>query len=318
MKAVFLDRASLDRGDLDLSALQRALPELRCFDRTTTGQLPKRVADAEVLILNKVVLDAALLASAPRLRLICVVATGTDNVAVAAARSRGITVCNVRGYGVSAVAQHALGLMLALSTRLLDYSAAVSRGEWTRSDQFCLLDYPIQELAGRVLGIVGYGTLGQAVGRLAEAFGMQLLVAERPGAEAPQPGRLALPVLLPQVDVLSLHCPLTEHTRHLIGTRELASMKPSALLINTARGDIVDEQALAEALRQGVIAGAGVDVLSTEPPREGNPLLQPGIRNLIVTPHCAWGSREARQRIIEQLVENIAGFLSGSPQRLVG
>jgi glycerate dehydrogenase len=317
MNAVFLDRASLDLGDLDLSALREVLPELQCFDRSDRSEVADRIRGAEVVILNKVKLDGPLLEQAPQLKLICVVATGTDNVAIAEARARGIVVTNVRGYGTSAVAQHTLCLMLALSIRLLDYSAAVGRGDWSRAEQFCLLDYPIQELSGRVLGIVGLGTLGRAVVELAQAFGMRVLVAQRPGGGDATPGRLPLVELLPQVDILSLHCPLTTATRNLIGEAELALMKPGALLINAARGGIVDEHALAGALRQGVIGGAGVDALSAEPPGQDNPLLQPGIPNLIVTPHCAWGSREARQRIVGQVVENINGFLDGEPRRVV-
>ncbi len=181
------------------------------------------------------------------------------------------------------------------------------------ASQFCLLDFPIRELAGKTLGIVGYGELGRGVARVAEAFGMRVLLAQRPGTVEPEEGRLPLPILLPQIDVLSLHCPLTPDTRGLIGPWELALMRRDAILINTARGGLVDEAVLADALRQGALGGAGVDVLSLEPPVTGNPLLAPDIPNLIVTPHCAWGSRESRQRL-----ENIQGWRDGAPPRLVG
>jgi glycerate dehydrogenase len=203
-----------------------------------------------------------------------------------------------------------------LSTRLLDYQQAVRRGHWQACEQFCFLDYPIREIAGKTLGIVGYGGLGQAVARLGEAFGMEVLIAARPGTP-PAAERYALAWLLPRVDVLSLHCPLTPETRGLIGVDELALMKRDALLINTARGGIVDELALAHALRSGSIGGAGIDVLTSEPPVAGNPLLAGDIPNLMVTPHVAWASREARQRIVELVAHNISGFLVGYPRNVV-
>jgi glycerate dehydrogenase len=316
MKAVFVDLGSLDRDDLDLSAIEQQASDLVCYSASHPDQLSHRLAGAQVVITNKVVLNAELLAALPQLKLICIAATGTNNVDLNAARERGIVVCNCQGYGTGSVVQHTFSLMLALATRLADYSGAVSRGDWCRSEQFCLLDYPIIELQGKTLGIIGYGELGQAVGRIAEAFGMQLLVAARPGT-IPRDGRLALSELLPQVDILSLHCPLTEQTQNLIDAAALAQMKPSALLINAARGGIVDELALADALRAGRLAGAGVDVLSVEPPVTDNPLLGGDIPNLIVTPHSAWGSIEARQRIVAQIADNIAAFQAGSPQRQV-
>lgn len=198
----------------------------------------------------------------------------------------------------------------------MDYRDAVRAGRWREASRFCLLDYPIVELADRTLGIVGYGELGRAVARVAEGFGMRVLLAARPGGGVP-PGRLALDTLLPQVDVLTLHCPLTAATRNLIGARELKLLPRHAFLINAARGGIVDEAALARALREGWIAGAGVDVLSKEPPRDGNPLLEPDIPNLIVTPHNAWGSQEARRRIVEQLAENVRAYRAGDGRRRV-
>jgi glycerate dehydrogenase len=216
------------------------------------------------------------------------------------------------------VVQHVFALLLALCTRWPDYQQAVGEGRWQRASQFCLLDFPIRELAGKTIGIIGYGELGRGVARVAEAFGMHVLLAQRPGTVEVLENRTPLPVLLPQVDVLSLHCPLTPATRGLIGAWELALMRRDAILINTARGGLVDEALLADALRRGALGGAGVDVLSLEPPVGGNPLLAPDIPHLIVTPHCAWGSRESRQRLVGQLAENIAGFLSGAPVRVVG
>ncbi len=317
MKGVMLDRASLDRGDMDLSGFESTLPEWELHDATAPEQVSERIADAAVVVSNKVVLDAAVLARAPNLKFIAIAATGTNNIDLAAARENGITVSNVRAYATPSVVQHVMALILAHSRRLIDYHDYVVRGHWQRAEQFCLLDFPIRELNGLVLGIVGYGELGRAVARAAEdAFGMQVLIAQRPGG-APAADRIPLNEMLSQVDVLSLHCPLTPETRDLIGPDELAKMKTDALLINTARGGIVDEEALAAALKAGAIGGAAVDVLTREPPREGNPLLEPGIPNLIVTPHVAWASRESRQRLVDQLTGNIRAFLAGKPLNVV-
>jgi glycerate dehydrogenase len=305
-----LDLATIDRGDLDLAPLESVCAHWEIHDRTAPGETRQRISDAELVVSNKVELDRELLQSAPKLGLVCIAATGTNNVDLPAARDSGIAVANVRAYATPAVVQHVFALMLTHATRLFDYRQAVLDGAWARSDQFCLLDYPIRELAGRALGILGYGELGKAVAKIATAFGMEVLVAERPGGP-PRPGRFSLSELLPRVDVLTLHCPLAENTRNLIGAEELALMKPDALLINTARGGIVEEQALANALRKGVIGGATVDVLTVEPPRDGSPLLDPSIPNLTVTPHVAWASREARQRLVCEVAENIHAFAEG-------
>jgi glycerate dehydrogenase len=303
-RVVFLDHASLDRQDLDLAPLRAVSSELTLHASTLPDEVAERMAGYEVVITNKVRIDEATLRANSQLNAVLVAATGMNNVDLAAGERLGIKVLNCRGYGTSAVAQHTLMLMLALVTRFESYRRAVNRGDWQRSSQFCLLDYPIEELSGARLGILGYGELGRAVGRLAEAFGMEVIVGSLPGRE--QPGRPPLAELLEQVDLLSLHCPLTDTTRNLIGAPELARMKPGSLLINTARGGLVDEQALVESLRSGHLGGAAFDVLSSEPPTEGNPLLAAEVPNLIVTPHCAWGSRPARQRIVGQL----AGHLS--------
>ncbi|WP_437881476.1 2-hydroxyacid dehydrogenase [Pseudomonas sp. LRF_L74] len=316
-RAVFLDHASLDQGDLDLLPLRAAFDELALYDSSAAEQVSERLRGAQVAISNKVRLDAESLAANPDLKLILISATGTNNVDLEAARRHGIVVSNCQGYGTPSVAQHTLMLLLTLATRLADYRKAVDAGHWQQASQFCLLDFPIVELEGKTLGLLGHGELGSAVARLAEAFGMRVLLGALPGRPA-RADRIALDELLPQVDALTLHCPLNEHTRNLIGARQIAAMKPNAFLINTARGGLVDEQALADALRAGHLGGAAFDVLSEEPPRNGNPLLAADIPRLIITPHNAWGSREARQRIVGQLAENAQAFLAGAPKRVVG
>ncbi len=313
---VFLDVESVDRGDINWSHLEPLAGHWNRYGTSSPQQTRERVIGADLVISNKVVLDRDLLATCSDLKLICISATGTNNVDLPAAAELGIAVTNVTGYATAAVVQHVFSLILSLTTRQQAYLAAVARGDWQRSSQFCLLDYPIRELAGKRLGILGYGELGQAVARVAEAFGMQVLVGQRPGGP-PQTGRVPLEDLLPQVDVLSLHLPLADNTRNLIGPRELARMPPHALLINTARGGIVDEAALAERLIRGELGGAGVDVLTTEPPAAGNPLLDPGVPNLLLTPHIAWASQEARQRLIDGVAANIRAFLAGQPRNRV-
>ncbi|MCW8906598.1 MAG: 2-hydroxyacid dehydrogenase [Sedimenticola sp.] len=315
-KAVFLDTRTLDLGDLDMEPLKSTPFQWQFHPQSAATDVGDRIREARVVVSNKAILTGDDMRRSPDLKLICVAATGTNNVDLQAANELGIAVTNVTGYGTATVAQHTFGLILALSTRLLEYQAAVRRGDWSRSELFCLMDYPIREIAGKTLGIVGYGTLGRGVARIAEAFDMRVLLAQRPGGEI-QPGRLALEQLLPRVDVLSLHCPLTEHTRNLIGPGELALMRPDALLLNTARGGIVDEEALAVALKRGKLGGAGVDVLTREPPPADHPLLQPDIPNLIVTPHNAWASKEARQRLLESVADNIRDYLAGGQNNRV-
>ncbi|WP_342245274.1 2-hydroxyacid dehydrogenase [Pseudomonas sp. OTU5201] len=315
-RAVFLDHASLDLGDLDLAPLRLAFGELQLHAQSADDEVAKRLRGAQVAISNKVRIDAASMAANPDLKLILVAATGTNNIDLEAARNHGITVCNCQAYGTPSVAQHTLALLLALATSLPDYQAAVRAGRWQQASQFCLLDFPIMELEGKTLGLLGHGELGGAVARLAEAFGMRVLLGQLPGRPQ-RADRLPLHELLPQVDALTLHCPLNEQTRDMIGAAELALMKPGALLVNTARGGLVNEAALASALRSGHLGGAATDVLTQEPPRDGNPLLAADIPRLIVTPHNAWGSREARQRIVQQLADNGVAWLKDSPVRVV-
>jgi glycerate dehydrogenase len=316
LPAAFLDLASVDRGDLDLSDLRGTGARWSFHPRTPPELTAERLAGAAVAVTNKVVIDGALMTASPALRLVCVAATGTNNVDLAAARERGIAVCNVTGYATASVVQHVYALILALTARLAEHAAAALDGRWAASDQFCVLDFPFRELAGKTLGVVGYGELGRGVARVAEALGMRVLVAQRPGGP-PAPGRVALDDLLAASDVVTLHVPLAANTRGLVGRAELALMRPDALLINTARGGLVDEAALADALRAGRLGGAGVDVLAVEPPRDGSPLLDPSVPNLIVTPHVAWASRESRQRLLDEVAANIRAFLAGESRNRV-
>jgi glycerate dehydrogenase len=312
---VVLDLATLHPQDLDLTALRATLPRWDMHEHTTAADAARRLQDATVAVTNKFSIDAELLARAPRLKLICVAATGTNNVDLAAAAQRGIAVCNVTGYATPSVVEHVFALILALQRRLNEQQHA-AHSLWAHQRGFCVLDYPLTELHGKTLGIVGHGELGQAVARVGAAFGMEILIARRPGGDG-RDGRVPLDELLRAADVLSLHCPLTPATRGLIGARELSLMKPTALLINTARGGIVDEPALMNALRNGRLGGAGVDVLVEEPPRHGSPLLLHRLPHLIVTPHVAWASREARQRLVDGLTANILAWLDGAPSNRV-
>jgi len=316
MDGVFLDLESLDRSDLDLTSFRGSLESWQFYGHSSAELIAERIAGAQVVVSNKAMLDAAVIQVATSLQLICVAATGTNNVDLRAAQQRGIAVCNARDYATPSVVQHVFALILSLTIQLPRYQQAVREGRWQQSQQFCLLDYPVTELAGKTLGVIGYGVLGHAVAQTAQAFGMQILVADHKG-QSPRAGRAAFEDVLRQADVLTLHCPLTLSTQGLIGAAELAMMKPSALLINAARGGIVDEQALVDALHRKVIAGAGVDTLTTEPPREGNPLLEAELPNLIVTPHIAWASRESRQRLLNDVERNIRAFREGNPRNVV-
>lgn len=283
------------------------------YPLTDAGQVAARLAGAQIAIVNKTPIDAATLVALPDLRMIAVAATGADNVDLAACRARGVVVSNVRGYAQHTVPEHAIALMLALRRNLFGFARDVRDGAWQQAGTFCLFTHPVGDLHGATLGLVGGGSLGQGVARLAEAFGMRVWFAEHKGAATVRDGYVAFDTVLREADVLSLHCPLTEATRGLIGAAELAAMKASAILVNTARGGLLDEQALADALRAGRIAGAGLDVLSSEPPRDGNPLLAPDIPNLIVTPHVAWASQQAMQALADQVVDNIEAFVAGAP-----
>lgn len=307
-RAVFLDFASLRPADLDPAGLHALPVTLTLHAQTDPADTIARLQDADIAITNKVVIDERVMAACPHLRLIAVIATGINNIDKAAADARGIRIANVTGYGTAAVAQHTFALMLALTNRLRDYSRDAVNGRWSQSPQFCLNDYPIRDLAGSTLGIIGHGELGRAVHRLADAFGMRVLVAE--GEGGPAPGRTPVETVLQEADILTLHGLLTEKTRGFINAERLAVMKRGALLVNTARGGLVDEAALIAALRSGQLGGAAVDVLSVEPPPPDHPMLAADIPNLLITPHCAWVSRGARQRLLDATVENIRHFIA--------
>lgn len=284
---------------------------------TSQEEIVPRLGRATIVICNKLPLRENTLSQLSHLRLIAVAATGVDNIDLDYCRSRGIGVCNTRGYALTSLPEHALMLMLALRRNLIAYRGDVKSGSWQDAKQFCLLHYPIEDLAGSTLGIVGYGTLGKAMARLGEAVGMNVLIAEHKGAVRVREGRVEFAELLSCSDVLSLHCPLTEQTRNLIGAEEIAQIRSHAILINTARGGLIDDQALLAALREGNIGGAGIDVLRNEPPREGNPLLDVDLPNLIVTPHNAWASRQAMATLARQLIENLEAFVRGEKMNRV-
>ncbi|MGM0542378.1 MAG: D-2-hydroxyacid dehydrogenase [Pseudomonadota bacterium] len=303
--AVILDAESLG-PQIDLAAIRHEVSNLEVFGQSTTQQARERLADTDIAIVNKVVLDADTLKQLPALKLICVLATGLNNIDLDAAKHQGIEVKNVTAYGTASVSQHTLMLMLTLANRLPRYQRDVAAGAWQQSDFFCLQDYPTLQLAGKHLVMVGQGELGSEVARLAEALGMRISFAARPGDEA-NDQRASLDDLLPDADVISLHCPLNEATRHLINATRLAKAKSSLLLINCARGGIIDEEAALAALRDNQIGGLAVDVLPQEPPRGGHPLLSALNEplNLIVTPHNAWITPEARQNVVSLTADNI-------------
>jgi glycerate dehydrogenase len=309
-RIVFLERHTL-RAPLRDPSFEHTM---RYYDdaETRPEELLKRLKDATVVIVNKTPLRADVLEHLPKLKLIAVVATGTDNLDLEFCRARGIEVRNVRGYAAETVPEHVFMMVLALSRNLLGYREDVRAGAWHRSDQFCLQTHWISDLHGATLGIVGYGTLGRGVERLASAFRMEVLISERKGAEEVREGRTPFDEVLRRADVLTLHVPLNEETRYLIGHEELVLMKRTAILINCARGGVVDEWALAGALRKNRIGGAGVDVLSTEPPGLGNPLLDPDLPNIIVTPHVAWAGSRAQQTLADRLMDNIEDFFKST------
>lgn len=317
MRIVVLDGHTLNPGDLSWDALQ-ALGGCSFHDRTPPGDVLARASGAAVVLTNKTPLDAATLAALPDLRYIGVLATGFNVVDVAAARARGIVVTNVPAYGTRSVAQHVFALLLELTQRVGHHAATVRDGRWSASPDWCYWDYPLVELEGLTMGIVGYGRIGAATARLAEAFGMRVIANDRSSSTAggPAVSRVGLDTLFAEADVVSLHCPLTEESRHLVDRRRLGLMKPTAYLINTSRGPLVNEADLAAALEEGRLAGAGLDVLAVEPPLPDNPLLH--ARNCVITPHIAWATQAARARLMGIAADNIRAFLSGRPTNVVG
>ncbi len=312
-KIVFLDRKSLIA---DMRAPSFA-HEWIDHEQTKPDQVLSNLKDATIAITNKVKLSGETLAQTPQLKMIAAAATGTDNIDLAYCHAQGIVVSNIRNHVVHTLPEHVFLLMLALRRNLLAWREDMQNGLWQQTDQFCLFTQPINDLYASTLGIVGYGGLGRAVRKLAEAFGMRVLVAEHKGASTVREGYSDFDTVIAQSDVITLHLPLNEATRHMISTREFEMMKRSAILINTARGNLVDEAALEAALVTGRIAGAGFDVLGVEPPREGNRLLDLKLPNFILTPHVAWGSRQAMQILADQLVDNIEAFVAGQPRNVV-
>ena len=310
---VFLDRSTLQ------ATLRRPSFDHTWKEHATTpiDQTVSRLREATIVLTNKAPLRAEALAQLPALKLIAVAATGYDIVDVVDCRERGIAVCNIRNYAVHTVPEHVFALILALRRNLFAYRADVERGRWQQSEQFCFFDHPIGDLHGSTMGIIGGGALGQGAAALARAFGMRVLFAEITPGAAGRADRAPLDQVLAESDVISLHCPLTPATRHLIGPAQLRQMKRSAILVNTSRGGLVDESALATALAEGWIAGAGFDVLTSEPPTQGNPLLDLRLPNFILTPHVAWASKNAMQGLADQLIDNVELFVKGTPQNLV-
>ncbi len=315
--------AFLDAATFGVVALDRFEEAGGCavHELTEADQLPGRLDGCQCAVINKLVLDRPRLEhpSAAQLKLIAVGATGTDNVDIACARERGIAVCNVPGYATTAVAQYTLALILELATQAARYAQGTRLGRWQESTIFTRHDYPSFELRGRVLGIVGYGNIGRKVAEMARVLGLRVMVAGRVGEERPQPERFSVAEVLRQADFVSLHCPLTPLTEGFINRRSLSLMKRTAYLINTARGGLVDEAALIEALEQGRIAGAALDVISREPPEAGHPMMAAAARldSLWITPHCAWAARETRQRLMDEVFENIQAFRRGERRNRV-
>jgi glycerate dehydrogenase len=316
MKAVMLDWATMG-PDLDISEMQALLPDLEIYDETSDEEIAKRIAGAAIVLGNKVMISESLFAGAPEMRFIGLTATGTDNIDLESARRHGVAVANIRGYCTESVAEHVFGCLLTLTHNLQGYVSDVRSGAWQEASNFCMLTRPIRELSAMTLGIVGYGKLGNGVARIGKSFGMEVIVAARPGSDKVPDDRVSLAELMARADVISLHCPLTDATRGLFGADQFRAMKKTAILINTARGALVDSQALADALKKGEIAAAAVDVLPTEPPVDGDPLLDYAGDNLMVTPHIAWGTLEARQAAIDELTANIAAFLEGRERNRV-
>jgi glycerate dehydrogenase len=310
---VFLDRSTL-KTTVRRPAFAHTWDE---YDTTSPAQVAERLHGAAIAISNKVPLRADVLAQLPHLKMIGVAATGYDIIDVPACRERGIVVSNIRNYAVHTVPEHTFALILALRRNILAYRQDVERGRWQEVDQFCFFDHPIHDLFGSTLGIFGAGALGQGTAKIARGFGMKVLFAEHSGRQAPGVEFTPVEQVLSESDIISLHCPLTPGSRHMFGMAQFRQMKRSAILINTARGGLVHEEDLVTALKTGIIGGAGFDVLTREPPKEGNPLLDLRLPNFILTPHVAWASDGAMQALADQLIDNIEAFMQGKPVNTV-
>ena len=318
MKAVFLDFATVGSDEVDVSPLRGVAPDLTVFDYTEAHEVNDRIADADFVYINKVRMTREIIEAAGSLKFIGLLATGVDNVDLEAARENDVAVCNIRAYCTNSVVEHVFAALLQLSHSTHLYHRSVRRGDWQNAVNFCMLGYPIREISAMTIGIVGHGNLGRGVEKIARAFGMTVMIARRPGTDGTAgDGRHDLDEVLENCDVLTLHCPLTDSTRELIGERELRLMKPTAILINTARGALVDSSALVNALQSGQVAAAAIDVLATEPPVDGDPILDYPGDNLLVTPHVAWATVEARQNAVDQLADAAASFLEGGTMNRV-
>lgn len=305
-------------SELDPSPLAEVVPDFEVFDSTPAAEVASRIDGVDFVFINKIRMTEEIISAAKSLRFIGLTATGVDNVDLEAASNHGVAVCNIRAYCTQSVVEHVFAVLLNLAHSIRRYDALVRSGAWQRADNFCMLEYPIRELSGMTIGIVGHGVLGGGVAEVARQFGMSVMIARRPGSEAiADDGRHDIKDVLKASDVLSLHCPLTNETRGLIGTDELKRMKPTAILINTARGGLIDSGALVDALADGTIAAAAIDVLPNEPPVHGDPLLDYEGDNLIITPHIAWGTVEARQNAIDEVAANLRAFLAGEQRNRV-
>ena len=309
-KIVFLDRESVD-ANVRRPNFEHDYVE---YDSTWTSEdIVERLKDADIALINKVPMRADTLKQLPKLKLIAVAATGTDVVDKPQAKAQGITISNIRGYAFNTVPEHVIALLFALRRSIVPYAQSVKRGDWNKSSQFCYFDYPIYDIAGSTLGIVGYGALGKSIAKRAEALGMKVL----PYDVFPQEGLVDFETVLTQSDAITIHVPLTPDTKNMFGAEQFKKMKNHAVLINTARGGLVDEAALLEALKSGQIGGAGFDVVAQEPPKDGNILCEADLPNLIVTPHVAWASKEAMQILADQLIDNVENFVAGKPSNVV-
>ena len=309
-KIVFLDRESVD-ANVRRPNFEHEYVE---YDSTWTSEdVVERLKDADIALINKVPMRAETLKQLPKLKLIAVAATGTDIIDKPQAKAQGITISNIRGYAFNTVPEHVIGLLFSLRRAIVPYANSVKRGDWNKSSQFCYFDYPIYDIAGSTLGIVGYGALGKSIGKRAEALGMKVL----PYDVFPQEGLVDFETVLTQSDAITIHVPLTPDTKNMFGAEQFKKMKSHALLINTARGGLVDEAALLEALKTGEIGGAGFDVVANEPPKDGNILCEADLPNLIVTPHVAWASKEAMQILADQLIDNVENYVAGKPSNVV-
>lgn len=318
MKAVFLDFGTMGARELDPSPLANVVPDFTAFDSTPAELVPERIDGVDFVFANKARMTREIISNAGSLRFIGLTATGVDNVDLEAAKQHDVAVCNIRAYCTRSIVEHVFAVLLNLTHSIHQYDRSVRAGAWQQADNFCMLEFPIRELSAMTIGIVGLGVLGTAVADMARQFGMSVMVAQRPGTRGgPGKGRHDFADILRDSDVISLHCPLTDDTRGLIGADELERMKPDAILINTARGGLVDSGALVEALQKRTIAAAAIDVLPQEPPVDGDPLLEYAGDNLILTPHIAWGTVEARQTAIDEVAANVRAFLSGERRNRV-